>query len=229
MATALDARVDELDVEVRDGHGSVMVLAGRHSIKAGAGGEQHPGAHPVPSRSLGAAHPAVVTAERRPGEEETYGSGMALVTEWRRIRGRRGEGTALERARISERVMELEVEMLGKTRTDAAAGDRAASPDEEDRTARMALARAAPPAHRPREARGDRVAEEQAQPRPLEALTQRARCRRSASEPQRPHTSRRARAHRHGQWGGPRRPAVGARGCIFRLETGQGLSRIDRH
>ena len=113
VVRALKARVDDLDAEVRDGLGSVMVLAGRLSIEAGAGGEADPDARPVPSGSLGAAHTGVVTAGRQPGEEETYGTGMALVTEWRRIRGRRGEGTALERARTSERVMELEVEMLG--------------------------------------------------------------------------------------------------------------------
>ena len=60
------------------------------------------------------AGPGLVTEEPRPGEEESYGGGMALVAEWRGLRRRRGEGSRLEKANRRERIMELEVAMLGE-------------------------------------------------------------------------------------------------------------------
>ncbi len=62
----------------------------------------------------GDVRPGLVTEEPHPGEEESYGAGMALVAEWRDLRDRRGEGTRLEQAVDRERVMELEVAMLGE-------------------------------------------------------------------------------------------------------------------
>ena len=118
----LEARFDSLDAEVREGLGRVLELAGR----GGAGGAAAvgpvepdrgagigPGLAPAPAGGDGR-RTVVVAAGRPPGEEETYGAASALVTEWRRIRGRRGAAAGVERARVRERVMELEVEMLGE-------------------------------------------------------------------------------------------------------------------
>lgn len=55
----------------------------------------------------------VVTKEPHPGEEESYGGGMERVAEWRERVGRRGVGTKLAQARNRERIMELEIEMIG--------------------------------------------------------------------------------------------------------------------
>ena len=122
---ALEARFDSLDAEVRERLGRVLELAGRADAGAGAaagpaGGDRGPeaplggaGEHPPPIPGDGC-RTGVVAPERYPGEEEAYGAASALVTEWRSIRGRRGGGTGLERARIRERVMELEVEILGE-------------------------------------------------------------------------------------------------------------------
>ena len=62
----------------------------------------------------GDVRPGLVTEEPHPGEEESYGAGMALVSEWRDLRDRRDEGTRLQQATRRERIMELEVAMLGE-------------------------------------------------------------------------------------------------------------------
>ena len=65
-------------------------------------------------RRRGEFRPGLVTEEPHPGEEESYGAGMALVAEWRELWDRRGEGTALEQAACRVRIMELEIAMLGE-------------------------------------------------------------------------------------------------------------------
>ncbi len=119
----LEARFDSLDAEVREGLGRVLELAGRGDGGAAAGGPikpcrgapAGPNLAPAPAPVGGAGRrTVVVAAERPPGGEEAYGAASALVTEWRRIKGRRGAGTGVERARVRERVVELEVEMLGE-------------------------------------------------------------------------------------------------------------------
>ena len=56
----------------------------------------------------------VVTREPYAGEQESYGAGMEPVAERRERLGRRGVGTKLEQARNRERVMGLEIEMIGQ-------------------------------------------------------------------------------------------------------------------
>ncbi|MYH06290.1 MAG: hypothetical protein F4194_07410 [Acidimicrobiia bacterium] len=56
----------------------------------------------------------VVTAEPQPGEAEAYGASMALVAEWRTLIRRRGEGSKTEQAKDRERVMELEIALIGE-------------------------------------------------------------------------------------------------------------------
>ena len=58
--------------------------------------------------------PGVVTREPHPGEEDSYGRGMVLVEEWRRLNRQREEGTRLDQARTRERIMELEIDMIGE-------------------------------------------------------------------------------------------------------------------
>ena len=56
----------------------------------------------------------VVTAEPHEDEAESYGMGMALVEEWRTLIRRRGEGSKTEQAKDRERVMELEIALIGE-------------------------------------------------------------------------------------------------------------------
>ena len=56
----------------------------------------------------------VVMREPPPGEAQSYGAGTALVEEWRALNGRRGAGTKLDQAKVRERVMELEIAMIGE-------------------------------------------------------------------------------------------------------------------
>ncbi len=55
-----------------------------------------------------------MTREPHAGEEESYSAGMESVTEWRDLNGRRRAGTKLEQAQVRERIMELEIEMIGE-------------------------------------------------------------------------------------------------------------------
>ncbi|MDE0102394.1 MAG: hypothetical protein OXN89_08435, partial [Bryobacterales bacterium] len=56
----------------------------------------------------------VVTADPRPGEEASYGRGMPAVVEWRRLNQRREKGTKLDQVKTHERIMALEIAMIGK-------------------------------------------------------------------------------------------------------------------
>lgn len=56
----------------------------------------------------------VVTADPRPGEEASYGRGMPAVAEWRRLNQRREEGTKLDQVKTRERIMALEIAMIGE-------------------------------------------------------------------------------------------------------------------
>ncbi len=56
----------------------------------------------------------VVTADPRPGEEASYGRGMPAVVEWRHLNQRREEGTKLDQVKTRERIMALEIAMIGK-------------------------------------------------------------------------------------------------------------------
>ena len=62
--------------------------------------------------SRGAHRVGVVTLEPLEGEEAALGDALALVAEWRRLRG--GGGSAVNRARAEERRWELEVALIGE-------------------------------------------------------------------------------------------------------------------
>ena len=131
----LEGRVGALEKEVRGGFGElravveqpgqgqtgggrVRELARRVAVLERSGGGLRLDAGPATGdrgrHRHGDVRPGLVTEEPHPGEEESYGSGMALVAEWRDLRDRRGEGTRLEQATCRERVMEMEVAMLGE-------------------------------------------------------------------------------------------------------------------
>lgn len=56
----------------------------------------------------------VVTAEPHPNEEVSYGPGMPAVAEWRRLNQRREEGTKLDQVKTRERIMALEIALIGE-------------------------------------------------------------------------------------------------------------------
>ena len=133
--TALEGRVGALEKEVRGGLGEVRAAVeqagqGRTGVgrlrelarrvtmleRSGDGLRVEVGSATGGRRRRlrGDVRPGLVTEEPHPGEEECYGAGMALVSEWRELRSRRGEETRLEQATCRERIMELEVAMLGE-------------------------------------------------------------------------------------------------------------------
>ena len=59
-------------------------------------------------------HAGVVTAEPHPNEEVSYGAGMPAVAEWRRLNQQREEGTKLDQVKTRERIMALEIAMIGE-------------------------------------------------------------------------------------------------------------------
>ena len=83
--------------------------------QAGAGPvgtEGLPNQEPRPARSHRLSR-GVVTREPDPGEEDSYGAGMDLVNEWRGLNRKRGVGSKLEQVRVRQRIMELEIEIIG--------------------------------------------------------------------------------------------------------------------
>ena len=58
----------------------------------------------------------VISKEPHPGEELSYGFGMPLVEEWRRLMKEREVGTKLTQVKTRQRIMELEIAMLGEYR-----------------------------------------------------------------------------------------------------------------
>ena len=58
--------------------------------------------------------PGVVAGEPQPGDGDAYGPGMPLVEEWRALTAGRGDGDRITRVRTRERIMELEIAMIGE-------------------------------------------------------------------------------------------------------------------
>ncbi len=60
-------------------------------------------------------YPQLVTSEAEAGEERVYGRALPVITEWRRARRKRERAsTTLERLRADERLLELELELVGE-------------------------------------------------------------------------------------------------------------------
>ena len=112
---ATRASVAELAGRLEDWPATMDALAGRLArLEAQRVGE-HRGA-PAGS-GTGESAPGgrgVVTAEPHAGEAQSYGAGMALVEEWRTLVRRRGDGSKADQARRRERVMELEIALIGE-------------------------------------------------------------------------------------------------------------------
>ena len=60
----------------------------------------------------GPVDPGVVTKDPHPGEEASYGPGMPLVAEWRRLTRQREDGTKLDQVKTRERIMALEIALI---------------------------------------------------------------------------------------------------------------------
>lgn len=60
----------------------------------------------------GPVSPGVVTADSHPGEEASYGPGMPVVAEWRRLCRQREDGTKLDQVKTRERIMALEIALI---------------------------------------------------------------------------------------------------------------------
>ena len=108
--------VGELARGLDEGTATVEALAGR---LARLEQRQVLGDHGGGPTGNGAREPVpvgrgVVTAEPHPGEAESYGAGIELVEEWRSLVRRRGDGSQAEQAQRRERVMELEIALIGE-------------------------------------------------------------------------------------------------------------------
>ena len=108
--------VGELARRVEDGAATVETLAGRLARVERWQGSEHrrgPTADGEGGHVISAGR-GVVTVEPQPDEAQSYGAGMPLVEEWRSLVGGRGEGSKAEQALRRERVMELEIALIGE-------------------------------------------------------------------------------------------------------------------
>ena len=114
-AESTRAAVGELTRGLEDGTAAVEALAGRlarleqQRVRGDRSGPAVIGASESAPISQG-----VVTLEPHAGEAESYGAGVALVEEWRALVHGRGEGSKAEQAKRRERVMELEIALIGE-------------------------------------------------------------------------------------------------------------------
>ena len=73
-------------------------------------------------------YPELVTVEAEPGERRFYGEAMAAVAAWRRARARRERASnalnRLDRLRADQRLLELELELVGEHRLTLPPADR---------------------------------------------------------------------------------------------------------
>ncbi|MCY3919528.1 MAG: hypothetical protein OXG38_06970 [Chloroflexi bacterium] len=112
---ATRAAVGELARRLEDGTATTEALAGRlarleaQQVREHGGGPDDSGVGEFAPAGRG-----VVTVEPQPGEAQSFGAGAALVEEWRALCGRRGEGSKAKQAKRRERVMELEIALIGE-------------------------------------------------------------------------------------------------------------------
>ena len=108
------AAVGELTRGLEDGTATVEGLAGRlarleqRQVRGDLGGPAGNGASESAPVSQG-----VVTLEPQPDEAQPFGEALSLVEEWRALVRGRGEGSKAEQAKRRERVMELEIALIG--------------------------------------------------------------------------------------------------------------------
>jgi hypothetical protein len=115
-AESTRAAVGELTRGLEDGTAAMETLAGRLARVEARRGRDHHGGGPAGSDAAGPIDGGrgVVTLEPHAGEAESYGAAMGLVEEWRALVRRRGEDSRAEQAKRRERVMELEIALIGE-------------------------------------------------------------------------------------------------------------------
>ena len=104
---------EEFSRAVVRGNSATVHLSEAAQVEAGQGevdGPKNQGPRPARSHRLSRGWSP---GSPIPGKRTPTAGGMESVTEWRERVGRRGEGTKLEQARNRERIMELEIEMIG--------------------------------------------------------------------------------------------------------------------
>ena len=109
------AAVGELTRGLEDGTAAVEALAsrlGRLEARQVRGDHSGPAGSDT-TRPIDGGR-GVVTLEPHAGEAESYGAGTGLVEEWRTLVHGRGEGSKAEQAKRRERVMELEIALIGE-------------------------------------------------------------------------------------------------------------------
>ena len=107
----LSASLEELREQMAalppGGDAGQLAAADGAAANSSAGGE----AEQIPLRP----YPQLVTADREPGEERVYGRALPVITEWRRVRRRRETvSNSVERLRTDERLLELELVLVGE-------------------------------------------------------------------------------------------------------------------
>ena len=121
----LEASLEELRQQVGQG------VQGAHTQQGGDGGRSAASVSTAPrSRTTAAPHcryPELVTVEAEPEEERFYGAAMETIAQWRHVRSERlrreqaeaeaaGTGktaSTLDRLRADERLLQLELELVG--------------------------------------------------------------------------------------------------------------------
>ena len=109
--------VGELARRVEDGAATVEALSGRLARVERWQGREHRGGAAADGDAghVSGAGRGVVSVEPQPDDAQSFGAaGMAFVEEWRALCGRRGEGSKAEQAQRRERVMELEIALIGE-------------------------------------------------------------------------------------------------------------------
>ena len=107
--------VGELTRGLEDGSASVEALAGRLArLEQRQVRGDHSGPAVIGASDSTPAGRGVVTVEPQPDEGLSYGEALALVEEWRALVHGRGEGSKAEQAKRRERVMELEIALIGE-------------------------------------------------------------------------------------------------------------------
>lgn len=113
-AGSTTAALGELTRGLEDGSASVEALASRLArIEAGGRGNLGGPAGSGTSESAPVGR-GVVMLDPHAGEAESYGEALALVEEWRTLVRRREDGSKAEQAKRRERVMELEIALIGE-------------------------------------------------------------------------------------------------------------------
>lgn len=107
--------VGELTRGLEDGTATVEGLAGRLArLEQRRVRGDHSGPAVIGASESTPISQGVVTLEPQPDEAQSFGEALSLVEEWRTLVHRRGEGSKAEQAKRRERVMELEIALIGE-------------------------------------------------------------------------------------------------------------------